>query len=163
MLPTDGSGSSLLICRKTKESVVVVYCGMNCIQYTLDMVQDNVLKELHIAAGSGGRVRIAALRGLSSFAEHYNPCADSSPKMHKCMPRALHSAARAFHDNIRTEHLRLFSKAGATPRAMASGDRSGLWTFIDARNVRSARGVLRCAYSARADFHRTQHQAHLCP
>ena len=28
---------------------------------------------------------------------------------------------------------------------MASGDRSGLWTFIDARNVRFARGVLRSA------------------
>ena len=58
---------------------------------------------------------------------------------------ALRIAARAgLSSNIRTEHLRLFS-ASATPRAVASGDRSGLWTLINARNVRFARSVLRSA------------------
>ena len=116
------------------------------------MVQDSVLKSFALLRTRNASLRIAACEDFSSGAAHYNPCADSSPKMHKCMPRALHSAARAFHQNIRTEPLRLFSKAGATPRAMASGDRSSLWTFIDARNVRFARSLLRPALLQAQNF-----------
>ena len=158
MLPKDGSGSSLSTCRKISKSVVAVYCGMNYIQDTLDMVQNSVLKELRISAGSGCRVRIAAQRRLASGAKHYNPCADSSPKMHKVHAARAQSAARALHQTSGRSPCAQ-SKAGATPRAMASGDRSGLWTFINARNVRFAREVLRSTQSRRRLASRDPHHA----
>ena len=91
-----------------------------------------------LKAGSECHERVKAQRGLFIYAAHYNPGTDSSPKMHKCMPQALIAHHGPSHQTSGRSPCAQ-SKAGTTPRAMASGDRSGLWTFIDARNVRFAR------------------------